>query len=415
MAGHCPVRIMRSPLQNRFAPLTLSFASSLSVGSCSIEPGHLRDDGAAGAAGAAFDADGSDGGAAGGGSASSEEGECTEARSRGVDAKTPPPCDSVATPPNEQPATTLVEAFADGNSACARDLEQTCSSNLERCATTPGCEDFAACVLDQATPAAPTTCGDLLDTTLEARWSYEDLRACWGERYQACSIGANWECLGGYNPPSTERASLTLSQTLTYFEQSALDADFDVLICGTLTDCSTPIARATTDAHGRYTVTLPIEVAPGRPGSAWRGYRRVDSPKIPSTRIEQNIPIWGDHVDVTRVLDSEQVELLQLLSGAARAEAVFIQVLDCRSSPAANVRLTLGNSESGSISYADSPRAATAPHGAAAAYDLEFDTQLRISAEWLSDGAESPVPVSEWRGSIHPGEVVYVKLYPEPR
>ena len=323
--------------------------------------------------------------------------------------------DSSATQPGEQPSTTLVEAFADGNSACARDLEQSCSSNLKRCATTPGCEDFAACVLGEATPAAPTTCGDLLDTTLEARWSYEDLRACWGERYQTCSIGSNWECLEGYDPPSTEHASLTLSQTLTYFEQSALDADFDVRICGPLTDCSTPIARTSTDAHGRYTVTLPVEVAPGRPGSAWQGYRRVDSPKIHSTRIEQNIPVWGDQVDVTRVLDSKQVGILQLLSGAASTEAVFIQVLDCKSSPAANVRLTLGNSESGSIGYADSPHAATAPHGGAAAYDLEFDRQLSISAEWLGDELGSPVPVSEWRGSIQPGEVVYIKLYPEPR
>src|SRR6187549_1495417 len=79
--------------------------------------------------------------------------------------------DASATQPGEQPSTTLVESFADGNSACARDLEQSCSSNLKRCAATPGCEDFAACVLGEATPAAPTTCGDLLDTTLEARWS----------------------------------------------------------------------------------------------------------------------------------------------------------------------------------------------------------------------------------------------------
>jgi hypothetical protein len=323
--------------------------------------------------------------------------------------------DSSTKQPGEQPSKTLVEAFSDGSDACARDLEQSCSSNLKRCATTRGCEDFAECVLSEATPAAPTTCGDLLNTTLEARWSYEDLRACWGERYQTCSVGSNWQCLGGYDPPSTERATLTLSQTLTYFEQSGLDADFDVRVCGPLTDCSAPIARASTDAHGRYTVTLPVEVTPGRPGSAWWGYRQVTSPKIHSTRIEQNIPVWGDHVDVTRVLDSQQVRILQLLSGAARAEAVFIQVLDCKSSPAGNVRLTLGNSESGSIGYADSPDAATAPHGGAAAYDLEFDRQLSITAEWLGDDLESPVLVSQWRGSIHSGEVVYVKLYPEPR
>ncbi len=323
--------------------------------------------------------------------------------------------DAAAVQLGDTPSSRLAEAFADSDSACARDLESSCGFNLKRCARTPGCAEFAECVLGEATPAASTTCGDLLDTTLEARWSYEDLRACWGERHQTCSVGTNWDCVGGYDPPSTEHAALTLSQTLTYFEQSALEAAFDVRICGALTDCSSPIARAATDAHGRYTETLPVEVVPGRPGSAWWGYRQVDSPRIHPTRIEQNIPVWGDHVDVTRILDSQQVGILQLLSGATRSEAIFIQVLDCKSSPAGNVRLTLDGSESGSIGYADSLRSATAPHGGAAAYDLEFDQLLRIEAEWLSDGAEGPLPVSEWRGSIRRGEVVYVKLYPEPR
>ncbi len=309
----------------------------------------------------------------------------------------------------------IVQAFAGTDSACARDLEDNCASNLDRCSATPGCSDFAVCVLDEATPAAETTCGDLLTTSLDARWSFENLRACWAERYQQCSVGSDWSCVDRYNAPSTERSELTVSQTLQYLDQPGRRADFSVRICGQLTDCKTPIAETTTDDDGRYTVTFPVGTAPGRPGSSWLGYRKVDSPGIYPTRIETNLPVWGNRVEVTRLLDSSQVDLLRTLSGAVRDEAVFVQVLDCLSSPAARVRLVLHQSKTGLVGYVGSSEASTGARGAAAVYNLELGQEQLLTAEVDTDDSEHPVVIGRWHGFLESGEVVYLKMYPEPR
>jgi hypothetical protein len=310
----------------------------------------------------------------------------------------------------------LLAAFSANDPACVAELESKCPANVRQCATTPGCTDFTECVRAHATPAAETSCLDVLGTSLEARWSYETLRACWAEQYAICDVGNDFRCAGQYEAPNAERSEVTLSHTIKYLDQPDRPADFLVRICGFLSDCSTPLNEIATDPSGQYTVTIGVGTEPGGPGSAWAGYRLVESPGIDPTRVESNVPIWGVRTEVTRVLDKTQQQLLAALVGEAHSNAVFVQALDCQSAPAAGVAFELPLSTAGRVRYvAGVDAVATDGTGAAAIYDLEPERLQQLVATLPERAGESARAVATWHGFQPSGHVMYVKLLPDPR
>jgi hypothetical protein len=310
----------------------------------------------------------------------------------------------------------LVGAFTD-QGVCTAALHANCAANLEQCALSPECLELATCVRSEADPAAETKCVDRLGVGLEAHWRYENLRACWAEQYAACSVGNDFDCVGQYPIPTAERSELVLSQTLRIFGQLTRRIDLSVKVCGFLTDCRAPLAQTTTDpTSGRYTVTIPLNVEPGLPGIAWEGYRLVEGDDFHRMHIETNIPVWGTRVDTVQVFDRQQLEGLAALHGAKSLDAILVQVLDCQSGPAANIELF---STTGRVQYVGDQLAAgrevTDGRGACAVHDLEVGVRQEIVARRVTDDDPLGQVVARWEGSLPPGTVMHLKLYPRWR
>jgi hypothetical protein len=163
-------------------------------------------------------------------------------------------------------------------------------------------------------------------------------------------------------------------------------------------------------------VTIPVGTGLGRPGSAWAGYRLVESPAIDPTRIESNVPIWGVRTEITRVLDATQQQVLASLLGEERSNAVFLQVFDCQSAPAAGVTFELSLSATGRVRYVAGVDAqATDGTGAAGIYDLEPEQLQEVVAKLPGRAGQSARAVATWHGFQPTGHVMYVKLLPDPR
>jgi hypothetical protein len=305
----------------------------------------------------------------------------------------------------------LLDAFSDGIDECRAQLEEGCGVHLDNCAKTPGCIAFSECVRSLRNPVAEATCRSQVDSSLEAQWGYELVRACWAERLVVCDVGTDWDCIDNYVPPAAEpRPYLLLSQQVSYVDRGLNGDVIDVAVCGLAPDCSDPLATGRTDTEGRFTLEVPI--AEGTAGLTWNGSRLLSGDKIIPSFVELNIPVWHDRVETTRLQTRALVELQQALAEIEYASAIFTQVLDCRSSPAAGIRFVPSD---GADAYVDSfgqlGGDVTTGSGAGGVYDFDPAEMVEIVAYREADGAE----VARWSGQLPSDKIMYLKLYPPPR
>jgi hypothetical protein len=305
----------------------------------------------------------------------------------------------------------LVDLFSDGVAECSAQLQVGCGVHLRRCEETPGCAEFSACVRTLRNPGAEATCRSKVDSSLEAQWGYEMLRACWAERVAACNVGTDWDCLDEYLPPAAEpRSHLLLSQALSYVDRALNDDVIDVAVCGLAPDCSDPLAIGATDAEGF--VTLEVPISEGKAGLTWNGSRLLTGEKIIPSFVALNIPVWHDRVEITRLQTRTLVELQQAFIKSKLASAIYAQVLDCRSSPAPGIRFA---PSAGAATYVDDEGLpggdATTASGAGGVYDFDPAERVDIVAYRAADD----VVVARWSGQLPSDKIMYLKLYPEPR
>lgn len=307
----------------------------------------------------------------------------------------------------------LLDAFAGGDEQCARAVQSACPLQLTRCARTEGCQEFTECARDIADPMAESKCSERLGAGIATHWAYEKLRACWAEQTESCRIGQDWSCLSGYSEPSLASSQIVLGQELKVF-QGPPATNVRVRICQAVTDCSDPLLEVTTDAClGEYRATFSSSAEPGAPGDGWEGYRLVQGEPVKRALIATNVPVHGRRVDVVRLFSDSQYEFLVLSHDVlVPSGAVFVQVLDCQSSPAPNVEFEL-TSETGRVDYPEGTER-TDSDGAAALYNLEDGRVQRISAV-LVDAQGERTSIASWEGVVTQDTLTYLKLYPEPR
>jgi hypothetical protein len=306
------------------------------------------------------------------------------------------------------PSVALLRAFAGDDQDCAEAVESTCSATLARCEAEAGCVDYSACVRDISDPLATTKCQDQLGTSLAAQWAYEDLVRCWYMLDAKCSVGRDFRCAGNYDLPHSERTEFTLSERISYLFGEGLVPDFSMAACRLGTDCAEPLAVAALDSAGRHTVTVPWGEGLGGPGSAWTGYRLVTGPNIYPSRFESNLPVWGTRITVTRVLTKDFLDLLAM-SYDAQQEAIFAQVVDCQSSPAPGIELSLTDPSHGIVVHeGDGP--VTVNEGAVVIRDAKLGVVLELVARRGQGGDV----VARHRITLPEGHLAYVRIYPEP-
>ncbi len=310
------------------------------------------------------------------------------------------------------PRAALIDTFATHDSDCARAVDQGCPGALSACLDESGCPEFSACVRELATPAARAECEGRLGTSLDAQWAYEDLLRCWSQLDSACSVGADFRCVGRYNRPASERTTLTLSERVHYLYAEQEPPDFALALCVQTSDCSEPIALASLDDAGHYTATVPWGPKLRGPGSEWQGYRLLTSPDIPPSRVESNLPVWGTRVGVTRVLKSDLIESIGDVFGVTRREAIFVQVVDCQSAPAPGIVVTLTDPTDGTVEH-DGGGPVTTRTGAAAISDPKLNGVIEIVARRSAARGEVGTEIARHRVTLPEGHVSYLKMYPE--
>ena len=293
---------------------------------------------------------------------------------------------------------------------CVEQVQNACPQTLSECGQTAGCAELATCIRKRRAPSAEAGCSSELDSSVDALRAYEALRACWAEQYGTCDVGNDFDCLEAYVKPGVrERSQLLLQEQFKYVGHELDGASFTLLGCGLgPDDCAPPLALAATDANGWVSMAIPLNA--GRAGQDWSGARRVSGDQIRESRIERNIPIWNDHVEVTRLVDDGTLQIGSELLGISEDQAVLVQVLDCQSAPAARIELRASH---GQVYYHQgfgfATDGGTRGVGAADVVNALADTPLTIDA--IDQAGRT---IASWRGRLAPHDLVYLKLYPTP-
>jgi hypothetical protein len=264
---------------------------------------------------------------------------------------------------------------------------------------------------ERADPAAETTCSDEASTSLDDSWRFELVRHCWATRYAECDIGRDFACAGMYGPPSGERSAVEVRQQILLSGAENARNDFSVAFCEEWSDCSAPVLEVVTDrSTGIYDAAIPVGGKNFGVGNDWRGYRLIRGAGIPDSVVGANVPIWGRRLEITRVLDSEQVAGLAEWFGVDALRSVFVQVVDCKSDPAPGITFEVSTSESEVVSYvADSGVPVEGPTVASGAAGITgYDTEQPHTI-WAMRGQQV---VATWSGELSAGMPRYLRLHP---
>jgi hypothetical protein len=129
---------------------------------------------------------------------------------------------------------------------------------------------------------------------------------------------------------------------------------------------------------------------------------------LKTSRIERNLALWSDQVELTRVMRDSTLDLAQTVFMIAERQAVFLQVVDCLSNPAAGIVVKASGAR---IIYSNDffpiPEAVeTFGVGSAAVFDFKATEGLTIEA------FRGDVRVATAKVGVGQGEVVYLKLFP---
>jgi hypothetical protein len=246
---------------------------------------------------------------------------------------------------------------------------------------------------------------------MEDSWKFELVRHCWATRYAECELGRNFDCVGGYGPPTGERTQVSVRQQLLLRGAEGARSDFRVAFCTEWSDCSLPLLEVDTDeTTGLYDALLPIGGKNAGLGNHWQGFRLVRGANIPESVIATNVPIWGRRVEITRLLDSAQVETLFLWFGVRAERSAFVQIVDCHSDPAPGISFDVSTSATATIGYVDDignrVEGTTVASGAAGISDYDPEEPQTIRA--LRNGE----PVASWTGELSAGRPRYIRLHP---
>ena len=137
----------------------------------------------------------------------------------------------------------------------------------------------------------------------------------------------------------------------------------------------------------------------------------VEGAQIQRSHIRLNIPVWGDWVEVTRLVDTELLESYRAISQSEHLSIIYVQALDCQAAPMAGVRFETTN---GIVSYTkgfESTREGpTDGYGAGAVWDFDSSKKIEIRVVREKDAQV----VATWSGSLPVDEAMYLKLLPEP-
>jgi hypothetical protein len=129
--------------------------------------------------------------------------------------------------------------------------------------------------------------------------------------------------------------------------------------------------------------------------------------------IEANVPIWGQRVEITRVMSNLTLGYIAEKFGAKAENGVFVQVVDCKSEPAAGVSIELPDSPNAKVVYVDhTGPVLEAPlslaTGAAGIYDHDKTNEQRIVAR------KNGRVVAKYSGVLEAGNPRYIRLQPNP-
>lgn len=325
-------------------------------------------------------------------------------------------------------------ALLGGNSECEDDLRKACSAEIETCGHSDACATLTACALRLMYPGALAECASKLqvESASDVLRDFEMMRDCWVARAHKCEVGTNFECVGEYTaPPVALKQSLRVAQRFQYLDPGPdlQDEVFTLRACNLGDGCELPLSTGQSSANDW--VELDVPLALGTASQNWAGNRLVTGTYVRPSRIERNLPLWFDHVELTllmqeALIQAVKAEATRVVEQAAVAlgldpsyatiedQAVFVQVLDCLGNPAADVTVT--SSTITPTVYLDGDnhqlafeRTTTFRDGAASVFDIPPDTDVTLQAS--RDGQI----VSTWTGRLAAHDVVYLKMFPTRR
>lgn len=241
-----------------------------------------------------------------------------------------------------------------------------------------GCAEFAACTLENPSPASEAECIVRLSPTDEVRSTAHALSRCYAQCASECGGGSDFACVNDYNYPGTlHDSSIHVTQTFWWVLADKPLAGLDVSFCRPGTGCDDPIITVTTDATGTYQADVPIKTEP-LPEAGFRGYRLVhgETGRLPPHRLHTSRPLLVDHEESTGLASEELTQkILPMVGLKEPLSMLFLQIFDCRTVGAGGVFFEVDGGQAqvyyvrGPVEWGDGPTVA-AQEGAAAAVDL---------------------------------------------
>lgn len=288
----------------------------------------------------------------------------------------------------------LVRLFGGSDPRCADAIQSACTDEIEDCIHTAGCEELTACRWTIGHPGAFALCTAEVADQQATLVAHARLYDCVSSRVVDCGFGRDFACAGQYTPPRPPSKSIALSQTLFLLEQAVPAREVKVEICSPLPGCSEPMATAETDEDGFFRVSVAVQQEPASV-AGWRGFRRVSNDTIGSVRLQSNIPIWADQYTETSIMATSTVEELKKWFNLTYREAIFVQVLDCRSMGASDLVLEVDDVSYPIVLYAEANEVASfggdatsaEAGGAAVIIDLVPERSYSVAVRHKDDGA----------------------------
>lgn len=318
-----------------------------------------------------------------------------------------------------------------GEADCVNDLHKACSAEIDTCSASKACKALSDCVLELQYPGALAECASTLamPSPTSVLHDFEMMRDCWVARAHKCTVGDNFECVGNYTaPPVAHKKSLHVEQRFQYLGPSAeiQDEVFTLYACNFGDGCARPLSTSRSSTDGWAELDVPLTL--GTASQNWTGNRLVTGSYVRPSRLERNIPLWFDHVELTLLMEETMVQAVKkegerALGGVAAElglpssyasiedQAVFVQVLDCLGNPAPDITIT--SSTLTPTVYLDGDnhrlafeRSTTFRDGAASVFDLPPDTDVTLRA------FRGDRQVSTWTGRLAAHDVIYLKMFP---
>lgn len=247
--------------------------------------------------------------------------------------------------------------FASALPACQACEEASCCSQGTTCATDTTCAALSLCVSNCFGAAScPTACETKYS---QGATDYGAWFNCTDQCASVCQPGQSWSCLDSpiIWPKPTAVGNVTFSVTFVNFTSEQPFVGATVKACNKLDfSCATPLDRATSDATGLVSLTVPTGT------SGFDGYLDVTGGSVGGTGAPAFPAIWYPVPFVvadgwrgrTLLLSADEVVALTMATGTVPDPTrghVALNAADCVFGPAAGVSFLVDSADQETVSY----------------------------------------------------------------